>query len=54
MLVFNVLGYELAFKAHCDGSGTDFSPTHDLVTLDKTVNLTTSKDENGILKVLTE
>lgn len=48
------MSFELLFKAHCVGGGISFGATHDLVTLAKTANFTTSKDENGILKVLSE
>jgi hypothetical protein len=48
------MSFELLFKAHCIGSGIDFNSTHDLVSLAKTASLSTSKDENKILKVLSE
>ena len=48
------MSFELLFKAHCIGSGTEFKTTHDLVALARTSGLSTSKDENKILKVLSE
>ena len=48
------MSFELLFKAHCIGSGTEFNSTHDLVALANTANLPTSKSENKILKVLSE
>lgn len=48
------MSFELLFKAHCVGAGTSFTATHDLVALATTANFTTSKDENGILRVLSE
>ena len=48
------MSFELLFKAHCIGSGKYLSTTHDLVVLANTASLPTSKDENKILKVLTE
>lgn len=48
------MSFELLFKAHCIGSETEFSSTHDLVALANTANLSTSKEENRILKVLSE
>lgn len=48
------MSFELLFKAHCIGSGIEFNPTHDLVALASTASLPTSKDENKILKVLSE
>lgn len=48
------MSFELLFKAHCIGSGTEFRSTHDLVALANTARLCTSKDENKILKVLSE
>ena len=47
------MSLELLFKAHCVGAGVSFGATHDLVSLAKTANFTTSK-ENGILNVLSE
>jgi len=48
------MSFELLFKAHCVGAGISFGAIHDLVELAKTANFTTYKDENGILKVLSE
>lgn len=48
------MSLELLFKAHCVGAGISFGATHDLVSLAKTANFTTSKDENGIFNVLSE
>ncbi len=46
--------FELLFKAHYIGSGTEFNCTHDLVALANTAGLTTSREENKILNVLSE
>lgn len=48
------MSFELLFKAYCIGSGTEFSPTHDLVAVANTANLSISKEENRMLKVLSE
>jgi hypothetical protein len=48
------LSFELLFKAHCVGAGINFADIHDLVKLARTANFTITKDENGILKVLSE
>lgn len=48
------MSFELLFKAHCIRSGINFKSTHDLVSLAKTASLSTSTDENKILKVLSE
>lgn len=48
------MSFELLFKAHCIGKDIDFDATHDLVSLARAANLTTSKDENEVLKVLSE
>lgn len=48
------MSFELMFKAHCVGAGISFDPTHNLVTLARTANVTTSKLESGILRVLSE
>lgn len=48
------MSFELLFKAHCIGSGTEFRSIHDLVALANTASLYTSKDENKTLKVLSE
>lgn len=48
------ISFELLFKAHCIGSGTEFNSTHNLVALAKTADLPTSKSENKILQVLSE
>ncbi|WP_063704345.1 hypothetical protein [Pseudoalteromonas gelatinilytica] len=48
------MSFELLFKAHCVGAGIRFGATHDLVSLAKTANFTMSKEENGILNVLSE
>lgn len=48
------MSFELLFKAHCIGSGTELKSTHDLVALACISGLSTSKEENIILKVLSE
>lgn len=48
------MSFELLFKAHCIGSGTEFNSTHDLVALANAARLTISKEENKVLKVLSE
>jgi hypothetical protein len=48
------MSFELLFKANCVGANISFSTTHDLVALARTANFTTSKEENRILKVLSE
>lgn len=48
------MSLELLFKAHCVGAGVSFGATHDLVSLAKTANFTTPKEENEILNVLSE
>lgn len=48
------MSFELLFKAHCVGAGISFATTHNLVSLVTTANLITSKDEKGILRVLSE
>lgn len=48
------MSLELLFKAHCVGEGITFGATHNLVSLAKTANLTTSKDENRIFNILSE
>jgi hypothetical protein len=48
------LSFELLFKAHCVGAGINFADIHDLVKLARTANFTITKDENRILKVLSE
>ncbi len=48
------MSLELLFKAHCVGECISYGPTHDLVLLAKTANFAMSKDENRILKVLSE
>jgi hypothetical protein len=47
------MSFELILKAHCVGAGTSHRATHDLVELARTAQFTTSKQETGILKVLT-
>lgn len=48
------MSFELLFKAHCVGSGTEFKSTHDLVGLANIASLSTTKEENKLLKVLSE
>lgn len=48
------MSFELIFKAHCIGSGTEFNFTHNLDDLVRTAGLPASKDEEKILKVLSE
>lgn len=48
------MSFELLFKAHCVGAGIGFAATHNLESLVTTANLTTSKDEKGIFRVLSE
>ncbi|MDO6427134.1 HEPN domain-containing protein [Thalassotalea sp. 1_MG-2023] len=48
------MSFELLFKAHCVGSGTEFKSTHDLVALANIANLPISKEEKKLLKVLSE
>lgn len=48
------MSFEPLFKAHYVGSGTDFKSTHDLVSLANIVSLSTSKEENKLLRVLPE
>lgn len=44
------MSLELLFKAHCVGAGVSFGATHDLVSLAKTANFTTSKEEKWNFK----
>lgn len=44
------MSFELLFKAHCIGSGTEFNSSHYLVALANTASLSTSKEENKVLK----
>lgn len=48
------MSFELLFKAHCIGAGISFGTNHDLVALARTATFTTSREENRILKVLSE
>lgn len=48
------MSFELLFKAHCVGAGIKYANTHDLVMLARTANFSTSNEESGILKVLSE
>lgn len=48
------MSFELLFKAHCVGAGISFGATHDLVSLAKSANFSTSKDENSIFNILSE
>ena len=48
------MSLELIFKAHCVGAGIRLGATHDLVLLAKTANMITTRNENAILKVLSE
>lgn len=48
------MSFELLLKAHYVGADIEFKATHDLVALARAANLPTSKDENNILKILSE
>lgn len=48
------MSFELLLKAYCVCAEIEFKPTHDLVVLARTANLPTSKEENKILKILSE
>ncbi len=48
------MSFELLFKAHCVGASIEFKSTHDLVALARMANLSISKDEERVLKVLSE
>jgi hypothetical protein len=48
------MSFELLFKANCVGAGISFGATHDLVSLAKSANFSTSKDENSIFNILSE